>query len=106
MYNLFRTTTSPSPIALFAGGVLSHLYTRTLIAVLYEESQRLVVALHGADRDTAFQLPKPRDGHTWHLLIDTARDAPALDPALEVPQHFLLLAPRSVVLLAERPVPA
>ena len=80
--------------------------TRTLIAVLYEESQRLVVALHGADRDTAFQLPKPRDGHTWHLLIDTARDVPAPDPALEIAQHFLLLAPRSVVLLAERPVPA
>jgi glycogen operon protein len=80
--------------------------TRTLVAVLYEESQRLVAVLHGADRDTAFQLPKSRDGQSWHLLIDTARDTPALDPALEIDQHFLLLAPRSVVLLAERPLSA
>jgi glycogen operon protein len=75
--------------------------TRTLVAVLYAESQRLVVALHAGDRESTLRLPQSRAGCAWQLLVDTARAEPALEPALVIRAPDLLLAPRSVVLLTE-----
>ncbi len=76
--------------------------TRTLIAVLYEDSNRLLVALHGDDRAADGRLPLPREGHQWHLLVDTSRDVPVLEPASALDTDVLRFAPRSVLLIAEQ----
>ena len=68
---------------------------RSLVAVLYASGDRVLVALHGADAPAALALPPPRHGFAWHLLADSA------DPARQGPADSVVLAPRSMVLLAE-----
>jgi glycogen debranching enzyme GlgX len=69
---------------------------RSLVAVLYADGDRVVVALHGAEEAAKLVLPPPRAGFGWRLLADSA------DPARTgVVGDRVAVAPRSVLLLAE-----
>ncbi|MDB5378920.1 MAG: glycogen debranching enzyme GlgX, partial [Rubritepida sp.] len=67
-------------------------HARGLVALLYAEGDRVLLACNGGDHALALRLPSPRWGFAWTLIADSAR--PATDVIGE-------LAPRSVVLLAE-----
>ncbi|MDO9706951.1 glycogen debranching protein GlgX [Paracraurococcus lichenis] len=77
---------------------------RSLVAVLYEPprggqaADRVLVALQGGAEALPLALPAPRPGFVWQVLADSVgpeREGPVAEP--------LLLAPRSVLLLAETP---
>jgi glycogen operon protein len=81
---------------------------RSLVAAFYvparggvRPADRVLVALHGAAADAALALPAPRPGFAWQVLADSA-DPDRTGAVAGTP----VLAPRSVLLLAEAPVPA
>ncbi|TCI00544.1 glycogen debranching enzyme GlgX [Roseococcus sp. SYP-B2431] len=67
---------------------------RCLVALLHAEGDRVLLACNGGDEALALRLPPARWDFSWRLLADSAR--PQADTVGE-------LAPRSVMLLAERP---
>ncbi|HEY3285942.1 MAG TPA: glycogen debranching protein GlgX [Gemmatimonadaceae bacterium] len=79
---------------------------RILVAVLAEGSSfttadRVAVVLNGTDRDQPVMLPRARRGSSWHLVLDTASDAPVRDWALPTPAGIAVPA-RAVALVVER----
>jgi glycogen operon protein len=73
---------------------------RGLAMLLGHAGDRVLLAVQGEARIAGLVLPGPRPGHVWRLLADSA------DPQRQGPAAGdLLLAPRSVVLLAEEAVP-
>ncbi len=76
----------------------------SLVAVFYEPSRggrpadRVLVAIHGAAAAIPLILPVPRPGFAWEVLADSAD--PGRTGLVDGP---LMLAPRSVLLLAEAP---
>ena len=75
---------------------------RTLVALLAgADESRVLVALHGGANEVSLKLPRPRPGHHWRQVLDSAHaasgqpDVPA-DHHRPVPLHH-----RSVVLLIE-----
>ncbi len=73
---------------------------RSLMMALHAEGDRVVAIFHRDEAAAVARLPRPRWGHRWRLLADSAE--PARDGAAAAP---LSIAPRSVVLLAEESLP-
>jgi glycogen operon protein len=69
---------------------------RGIAMLLHASGDRVLVAIHGDDREARLRLPPPRTGHAWHLLADSA------DPARSgIGGEEMRLAPRSVLWFAE-----
>lgn len=75
-------------------------HARSLMMCLHAESDRVLAIFHRDEAAAVATLPRPRWGHRWRLLADSAeteREGPVASP--------MSVAPRSVVLLAEEPIP-
>lgn len=70
---------------------------RALVADLFAEDDRVIVAVNGGEAPQPLALPAPRWGFSWQCLADSA------DPARTALPDAL--APRSVLLLAEAALP-
>ncbi|MGJ0454890.1 MAG: glycogen debranching protein GlgX [Methylocystis sp.] len=69
---------------------------QTLVAVLYAESDRVIVILHRGLEEITVRPPPARDNRGWRLAFNSAKDG-----ASEDIEEILRTTPRSVVLLVE-----
>ncbi|MEP7180640.1 MAG: glycogen debranching protein GlgX [Betaproteobacteria bacterium] len=83
--------------------------TRALVAVLYvpgtatHAADRVLLAINGGDNSAILARPDPRNDYAWQTQVDTFVDTLAADAPTRVVDAPSVLAPRSVVLLAEIP---
>ena len=75
-------------------------HAHSLVMLLHEAGDRVLVAFHREESAALLTLPAPRWGHRWRLLADSA--APERDGIAEGTAQ---IAPRSVLLLAEESLP-
>jgi glycogen operon protein len=73
---------------------------QSLVMLLHEREDRVLVAFHREESSAVLALPAPRWGHRWRLLADSAE--PERDGIAE---GSAPIAPRSVLLLVEESAP-
>jgi glycogen debranching enzyme GlgX/4-alpha-glucanotransferase len=75
-------------------------HAHSLVMLLRQASERVLLAFHREETAAVLTLPEPRWGHRWRLLADSAQ--PERDG---IAQGTAQIAPRSVLLLAEESLP-